>query len=109
MESSNQNICKRKKCFFIPLIIIGVFVISAIVMLLWNHVVPLIFPLPFITYWQAMGLLLLSRILFGGWSYQRHLDHIGHPHHEAFKEKLMEMSEDEKMKFKNIWKTRCCK
>jgi Ca2+/H+ antiporter, TMEM165/GDT1 family len=109
METPNQNFCKRKKCLFIPLLIIGVFAISGIVMYLWNHLLPNIFTLPLITYWQSMGLLILSRILFGGWSYQRHLDHVGHPHHQAFKDKLMEMSEDEKLKFKSIWKNRCCK
>jgi hypothetical protein len=109
METENQNYCKRKKCFFIPLLIIGLFALSAIVMFLWNHLVPAIFVLPVITYWQAMGLLLLSRILFGGWSYQKHFEHVENQHHQVFKDKLMDMSEDEKLKFKNIWKNRCCK
>jgi hypothetical protein len=109
METENQNYCKRHKCFFIPLLIIGLFVLSAIVWLLWNHLLPVIFALPIISYWQAMGLLLLSRILFGGWSYRKHFEHVEHKHHQVLKEKLMEMSEDEKLKFKNIWKSRCCK
>jgi hypothetical protein len=33
---------------------------------LWNWLMPAIFGLPHITGWQALGLLLLSRILFGG-------------------------------------------
>jgi len=33
---------------------------------LWNWLMPVIFGLPHIGFWQALGLLLLSRILFGG-------------------------------------------
>lgn len=41
------------------------------VMLLWNALMPEIFALPPLTYWQGVGLLLLGRILMGG---------IGHGH-----------------------------
>ena len=34
---------------------------------LWNWLVPSIFGLPPISFWQAVGLLALSWILFGGW------------------------------------------
>ncbi|MBX0292423.1 hypothetical protein K3G63_18390 [Hymenobacter sp. HSC-4F20] len=34
---------------------------------LWNWLVPELFHGPFITFWQTIGLLVLSRILFGGW------------------------------------------
>jgi hypothetical protein len=34
---------------------------------LWNNVIPTIFALPAISYWQAVGLLCLSWILFGSW------------------------------------------
>ncbi len=33
---------------------------------LWNGLMPNIFGLPAITYWQALGLMVLSWILFGG-------------------------------------------
>jgi Ca2+/H+ antiporter, TMEM165/GDT1 family len=39
---------------------------SYVVMLLWNWLVPQIFGWRHITYWQALGLLVLSKILFGG-------------------------------------------
>ena len=41
-------------------------VLSLAVMLLWNSLVPELFRGPSLQYWQAFGLLLLSRILFGG-------------------------------------------
>jgi hypothetical protein len=34
-------------------------------MSLWNWLMPTIFGSPLITFWQALGLLLLARILFG--------------------------------------------
>jgi hypothetical protein len=37
-----------------------------IVMWLWNWLMPDLFGLGTITYWQAMGICLLSKILFGG-------------------------------------------
>src|SRR5262245_17209132 len=33
---------------------------------LWNALMPAIFALPKISFWQALGLLLLGRLLFGG-------------------------------------------
>lgn len=37
-----------------------------LVQLLWNWLLPELFGLPEVTFWQALGLLMLSRILFGG-------------------------------------------
>jgi hypothetical protein len=41
------------------------FLFGWIVMLLWNWLMPEIFGLKTVSYWQAWGLLLLSSILFG--------------------------------------------
>ena len=53
-----------------PLAILGMVVFTAIgggvVMLLWNWLAPTLFGLRLITFWQAIGLLALCRILFGG-------------------------------------------
>ena len=40
------------------------FVFGLVVMLLWNWLMPGIFGLPVITYWQGWGLVLLAHILF---------------------------------------------
>ena len=34
---------------------------------LWNWLMPALFRLPTLTFWQAVGLLALSWMLFGGW------------------------------------------
>src|SRR2546428_11763317 len=53
-----------------PLAILGILIFTAIggglVMLLWNWLAPALFGLRLITFWQAIGLLALCRILFGG-------------------------------------------
>jgi hypothetical protein len=41
---------------------------GAVVLLLWNWLVPDLLNLRRVTYWEALGLLALSRILFGGFS-----------------------------------------
>ncbi|GAB3229494.1 hypothetical protein GCM10027346_14980 [Hymenobacter seoulensis] len=37
-----------------------------VTMSLWNWLIPSLFNGPYITFWQTLGLLVLSRILFGG-------------------------------------------
>jgi hypothetical protein len=39
---------------------------GAIVMLLWNALLPDLFSFPRVGFWQGLGLLALGRILFGG-------------------------------------------
>jgi len=46
---------------------------------LWNWLMPNIFGLRQVTYWQAFGLLLLTRLLLGGFHHRVPHDH-GHPH-----------------------------
>lgn len=60
---------KRIIWFFIlaPLAFaVFVFVGGEVVRRLWNWLLPSLFGVPAITFWQALGLLVLCRILFGG-------------------------------------------
>ena len=53
--------------------VVCVAALGAAVMLLWNWVVPPIFPAATeIGFWRALGLLVLCRILFGGFRGNRH-------------------------------------
>lgn len=45
-------------------IVVVAFLLGWFVMLLWNWLMPMIFGLMIINYWQAWGLLLLSGMLF---------------------------------------------
>jgi hypothetical protein len=42
-----------------------------VVQLLWNWLLPPLFGVPAVTFWQALGVLALSRILFGGFGSSR--------------------------------------
>jgi hypothetical protein len=59
-----------KLILFAPLAILGILVFivigGEIVRLLWNWLLPPLFGWPQIGFWQALGLLALCRILFGG-------------------------------------------
>lgn len=46
--------------------VLAVTVVSFVVMGLWNVLMPGIFAVRAISFWQALGLLVLSKILFGG-------------------------------------------
>jgi len=46
--------------------LIFVIVFSVVVMRLWNWLIPPVFGWHVINFWQAVGLLVLSKILFGG-------------------------------------------
>ena len=61
----------RKRWYWIaPLAIVGIFVFAfvggEVVMRLWNWLLPPLFGWRMLTFWQALGLLALCRILFGG-------------------------------------------
>ena len=60
----------KKIIFFAPLAILGmllfIFIGGEIVLHLWNWLLPPLFGFRQITFWQAIGLLALCRILFGG-------------------------------------------
>src|SRR5262245_31931995 len=59
-----------KWIFIAPAILLGIalftFIGGEIVRLLWNWLLPPLFGFPLVTFWQALGLLVLCRILFGG-------------------------------------------
>jgi hypothetical protein len=49
-----------------------VLVLGYVVMMLWNGVMPMLFRVGAITFWQGIGLLLLARILVGGFHHGGH-------------------------------------
>ncbi len=61
---------KKKMIVIVPLAILGMllfaFLGGEIVMRLWNWLLPPLFGWHLLGFWQALGLLVLCRILFGG-------------------------------------------
>ena len=50
------------------------FVLGFVVQALWNWLMPGLFGLPQVTYWQAWGLLILAHLLLGGGPRFHHTD-----------------------------------
>jgi len=97
----------RKKLFLIPFGIAAIIALAGfVVMGLWNALLPAIFHLGVITFWQAVGLFVLCKILFGfgkggpmrggaPWMRNRMEDRFGN------------MSPEEREKFRAKWEQKC--
>lgn len=87
---------------FIPLFALGVFVFGEIVMLLWNNVLTPVLHVSAVTFWQALGILVLSKILFSSFSGG------GGSNRYYWKQKMMwnSMTPEQKEKFREELRSR---
>lgn len=91
---------RKKLWWMVPLGIIGMVVFAwiggEVVMHLWNWLLPPLFGWHQLTFWQALGLLALCRILFGG------LGHGGPGRRggPGFRGRCRNMSSEEREKFR---------
>jgi len=81
-------------------------VFGFIVMSLWNWLAPGVFGLHAITFWQALGILILSKILFGG--FRGRPGHVGH-WKGRMSERWQQMTPEEREKFRSGLFSRCCR
>ncbi|MDB5088073.1 MAG: hypothetical protein JWR09_2067 [Mucilaginibacter sp.] len=89
----------RGRFLFIPLAVAAILsLVSFVVMSLWNCLLPDILHVGVITFWQAMGIFILCKILFGfgkGGGPGR-----GHWMRHRMEEKFKNMTPEEREKFK---------
>ena len=88
--------------------VLFVFLFGYITMILWNWLVPSVFNGPVINFWQALGLLLLSKILFGGFGGKQWGGGPGHHWKHRYYEKLSTMSPEDKERFKARIREKWC-
>lgn len=81
--------------------------LSWIVMSLWNCVLVAVLGVSVISFWQAAGILLLSKILFGGFHKSGNWGGRRREWREKWAEKMKHMSPEEKEKIKQEWRNRC--
>lgn len=91
----------QKHLVFIPLFLaVMVALLGGLVMWLWNWLMPAIFALPELTFWQAVGLLVLCRILVGNIGLGGHHHHHGHGacdgSHNKLQERWAQMTPEER-------------
>jgi hypothetical protein len=104
---------RKKKLFWIaPLALLGialfVFIGGQLVMHLWNWLLPMLFGWRQVTFWQAVGVLALCRILFGGIggrgfrrsNFRRRIS-------ERMEERYATMTPEERERFRQSWRGRC--
>lgn len=87
------------------LVVLFIGIVGWLFMLLWNCLIPGIFGLKVLGYWEALGLLVLARIIFGGRG--------GWGHHGGWKHRLRgrweSMTPEEREKFRTAMKERWCR
>lgn len=95
---------RRRILFFVipPLfflfVALGVFVVQQ----LWNGLLPALFGWPRVSFWQALGLLALCRILFGGISFS---DSGGSSRRRRL-ERWRAMTPEEQERYRQSWRGR---
>jgi hypothetical protein len=97
-----------RRIVLLPLILVAFLLFVAlggeVVRQLWNWLLPSLFGLRPITFWQALGVLALSRILFGGLS-------LHGPGRSELRRRMAErwdrMTPEERERFRQGWRGRC--
>ncbi|OWY23923.1 hypothetical protein C7N43_04610 [Sphingobacteriales bacterium UPWRP_1] len=94
---------------FLLLIVLGLTLAGFVVMWLWNAILHPVISVGTLNFWQALGLLVLCRLLFGNWGGNRRR------HSPYWRKKIMlrkkwaTMTPDERQEFKRQWKAYCGK
>jgi hypothetical protein len=87
-----------------PAMVLFGWIFGEVVMHLWNWLLPPLFGWHQITFWQGLGLLVLCRILFGGWGGGgRDRSKFGRRRAGEWER----MTPEEREKFRQSWRSRC--
>jgi len=90
---------------FVVMIAAFLAVLGFVVMQLWNWLVPAVFSGPLVSYWQALGLLVLARLLCGGFRPHHHGHHrFGGP---PWKHMTPDEREELRNRFRERWGRAC--
>ena len=94
--------------------LIAIIIYGYVFMWLWNMLVPEIFGLTTINYWQSFGLIFMAKLLFGfntgkhkGWHQNKEWHLQKHQWKNKIEQKMEGMTEEEKQKFKESMKGWC--
>ena len=91
--------------------LLAVSIFGLVTMFLWNWLVPVLFNGPIISFWQALGLLVLSKLLFwGAGAKGSHWRSHGYQNHwkNKFYNKFSSMTPEERQALKEKLKEKWC-
>jgi hypothetical protein len=95
---------KRHRGFFLLFIPLLIGALAGVVMLLWNAILSNVLDVKPLTYLQALGLLVLCRILFGGFRFGGS----NRPPWPKYRRgRWGNLSQEEKDRLKEEWRKRC--
>jgi len=101
---------KRKLFWIAPgavlSIAIFIFIGGEIVMRLWNWLLPMLFGWRQITFWQAIGILALCRILFGSHGFRHARPGFRRRIQERMDERWERMTPEDRERFRQSWRGR---
>ena len=109
-RSNRRMFHPAKIFFFVGIAALFIVALGGVVMFLWNAILPDLVGVRPIKFWGAIGLLLLSKILFGRFHFGPNGKKFGPPNRrrrQYWKEKWMNMSEEERAAFKEKWRRKC--
>ena len=103
---------KKKWIFLAPLALLGValfiWIGGELVLHLWNWLLPALFGWRQITFWQAIGLFALCRILFGDLGMRvSPRSNMRRRIKERMDERWERMTPEEREQFRQSWRSRC--
>ncbi len=86
---------------------LAIVALGFVIMTLWNSILVGVLSVKAITYTQALGIFVLSKILFGGFKGRGGCGCGFKGRGERMKEKWQSMTPEEREKFKQDWRYRC--
>ncbi|MFT4203677.1 MAG: hypothetical protein QM610_07140 [Chitinophagaceae bacterium] len=96
---------KKRGFFFLPVIALCLLLSGFVVRWLWNAILPEVTGVRPLSFWQALGLLVLCRILFGRFDFKRGGER--RQWRRDFRDKWRNMSDDDRKRFREEWEKRC--
>ncbi len=88
-----------------PAMVLFAWLFGELVMHLWNWLMPALFGLKLITFWQALGLLVLCRILIGGLGGGG--SNRSRKQHRRLSERFEHLTPEEREKLREWMRSRC--
>jgi len=111
MRELNMRPRLKKMIFTAPLAMLGMLLLitlgGEIVLQLWNWLLPSLFGWRQITFWEALGIIVLCRILFGGHGWHRSgRSNIRRRMQERMQERCANMTPEERERFRQGMRAR---